>query len=140
MKANFRIALLSVFILMLTSCARTIQFNKSVVAPGAEGKVSVKEDKNDNYSFNIKVSNLAKPGDLTPPKSLYMVWLDTQGSGIKQLGQLKSTNPLFTKALKASMKTVSNFRPTRIFITAEDNAQVEYPTGQEVLSTGTVLQ
>lgn len=140
MKNMIRIALVSLGIIMLTSCARTIRFDKSVIAPGAEGKVLLKEDKNDNYSFNIKVANLAKPKDLTPSRSLYIVWMDTPGSGTKNMGQLKSTAPLFTKALKASMKTVSTFKPSRIFITAEDNASVEYPSGQEVLSTGSILQ
>lgn len=140
MKNTLRIGLFSLAIIMMTSCARTIRFDKSAVTPGAEGKVLLKEDKNDNYSLNFKISNLAKPKDLTPPKSVYVVWMETTNNDTKNLGQLKSTNPLFTKALKASMKTVTTFRPSRIFITAEDNAAAEYPNGQEVLTTGPVLR
>lgn len=132
--------LATAIVILSTSCARTIRFDRSQVVPAAEGKVLLKEDKNDNYSLNIKVSNLAKPENLEPPRSVYVVWLETPQNETKNLGQLKSTSPLFTKALKASMKTVSTFRPGRIFITAEDNATLQYPSNQPVLTTGTILE
>jgi hypothetical protein len=40
-----------------------------------------------------------------------------------------------SKQLKGSFKTVSSDKPVKIFITAEDDAAVQYPGTQVVLST-----
>ena len=37
--------------------------------------------------------------------------------------------------LKVSFETVSSFKPTQIFITAEDNESAQYPGDQVVIST-----
>ncbi len=42
---------------------------------------------------------------------------------------------MMSNQLKASFETVSSFRPVKIFITAEDDANIQYPGNQMVLET-----
>jgi len=51
------------------------------------------------------------------------------------LGQINSLKSYLSKQLKASLETVFSFKPTKIFITAEDEISAEYPGRQVVLST-----
>jgi hypothetical protein len=50
---------------------------------------------------------------------------------------MQSKDGFLSSTLKASMKTITPFRPTRIFITAEDVAAISNPHGQQVLTTRT---
>jgi hypothetical protein len=120
---------------LLASCARKIQFTNSNVVPAAQGTVKLKRDNNNNYAVHIDVKNLAAPDRLQPPKSVYVVWFETAGRSAQNLGQLKTSSGLFSDALKASLNAVSPFKPTRIFITAEDRADIEYPGSFVVLNT-----
>lgn len=43
---------------------------------------------------------------------------------------------MISKRLKASLQTVSSFKPSEIFLTAEDGADMQYPGTQIVLTTG----
>jgi hypothetical protein len=53
----------------------------------------------------------------------------------KNIGQIKSSSSLLSSKLKASFTTTSSFVPIKIFITAEDIADIQFPQGQEVLTT-----
>ncbi|MBO9572283.1 MAG: hypothetical protein J7497_08765 [Chitinophagaceae bacterium] len=126
------------FLFLLSSCARSISFNSSTAVPAAVGEVHIKKDKNKNYALDIEMKNLAKPESLTPPKPVYVVWMETSSNDIKNIGQLKSTSGLFGQALKASLKAVTSFEPHRIFITAEDDPAIQYPGSQEIISTNRI--
>ena len=78
---------------------------------------------------------LAEPKRLSPPRQMYVVWMETEQNGTKNIGQLNTSSGMFSKTLKSSLKTVSSFKPTKIFITAEDDASIQYPGGQRVLNT-----
>lgn len=122
--------------LAFSSCAsKKIGFATSTVVPAAEGDVKVKKDNNDNYSIELNVIRLADPKRLTPARETYVVWMDTENNGTKNIGQLKSSSGLFSSTLKSSLKTATVYKPVRIYITAEDNADVQYPGGQVVLNT-----
>ena len=127
-------ALLFIFV-SFASCARKISFDNSGVVPAAQGTVRVKVDNNNNHAIKINIRHLADPGRLQPPKSVYVVWMETAGKGPQNLGQLKTSSGLFSSTLKASMEAVSAFKPTRIFITAESRANIEYPDSYVVLNT-----
>lgn len=122
-------------ILGLSACSKKISFSKSSIVPAAEGKVKVKKDKNNNYSVSVSVDNLAQPKDLTPSRSTYVVWMETPGNATKNIGQLNTSGGFLSKKLKASLSTVSSFKPTRIFITAENDGTISYPQGITVLTT-----
>jgi hypothetical protein len=103
--------------------------------PGAEGSVKVKKDKNSNYDIEIDIINLPDPKKLTPAKKGYVVWIETQEKGIKNIGQIHTSSSMFSKTKKASISTVSPYKPVRIFVTAEDEVGIEEPGTVEVLTT-----
>lgn len=121
--------------LILSSCGRKISFLHSTVVPGAEGLVKIKQDNNKNYALDISVVNLAKANDLTPPKSTYVVWMETEENGVQNIGQINSSSGLFSKAMKASLQSSVPYKPTKLFITAEDEGNLQHPGMQVVLET-----
>lgn len=118
-----------------TSCARKMTFSTSSVVPAAQGYVKVSQDKNKNYVIKISITDLAEVERLQPQKQTYVVWLVTNEGLTKNIGQLKSSKSFLSKKLKASLKTVSSFNPAKIFITAENDPDVQSPGDQVVLST-----
>jgi len=134
-KRIFSIALIFLLVLSLASCARKISFQTSSVVPAAEGSVKVKKDNNNNYSIDLNVIRLADPKRLEPSKNTYVVWIETAENGSKNIGSLNTSSSMFSKTLKSSLKTVSPFKPVSLFITAEDNADIQYPGTQVVLRT-----
>lgn len=116
--------------LLMVSCGTTAHFNHSTVVPGADGKVKVKNDKNGNHQISIDIKNLATPDRLQPAKKVYVVWMESAQRSAQNLGQLK-----ISKKLKGYLQTSSPFKPTTIFITAEDQPNIDYPGSQVVLKT-----
>lgn len=114
----------------LESCTEKIPFLTSSVVPAAEGWVKVKEDRNNNYTIELNVTRLADPQRLTPPKNMYVVWIDTEQNGQQMIGQLN-----MSKSLNGSIKTMTPHKPIGIFITAEDDINAKYPDSQVVLRT-----
>lgn len=124
-------------IVVLQSCDTTkYVFSISPIVPAAEGLVKVKKDKNSNYNIDLDVKNLAESKRLSPAKETYIVWMETEQNGSKNIGQLKTSSSMLSKALTSSLKTVATFKPTGFFITAENDANIQYPDGQTVLTTG----
>lgn len=121
--------------IVLASCARKMTFTTSRVAPAAEGHVKIKKDKNKNYSINLKVKRLADPSRLRPAKRIYIVWMETQRDGTRNIGNLRTSSALFSKTLKSSLSTVTPYKPTGFFITAENSENPTYPDGEVVLRT-----
>jgi len=119
------------------SCSKKLHFEKSVILPQAQGTVKIKKDKNNNYSIDINIEYLAESNRLTPPKETYVVWIETESNGIKNIGQINSRSGLLGGKLKASTDTRVPFKPTRVFISAEDVANGIAPAGQTVLTTKT---
>ncbi len=124
-------------IVVLQSCDTTkYVFSTSPIVPAAQGSVKVKQDKNSNYNIVLDVNNLADPKRLSTAKEIYIVWMETEQNGSKNIGQLKTASGLLSNTLTSSLKTVATFKPTGFFITAENDANIQYPDGQTVLSTG----
>lgn len=124
--------------LWLGSCARKINFATSTIVPAAEGTVKVKKDKNDNYGVDISVKHLAEPNRLPQPKNVYVVWAETAGNGVQNLGQLNTSSGIISSTLKASLEAVTPYKPVRVFITAEDAATVVAPSMYVVLNTASL--
>lgn len=83
----------------------------------------------------MSVTNLAPPDRLQPSRSTYVVWVETERNGIQNVGQLNSGSGFLSKALKANLNAVTPYKPTRLFVTAEDNAAIRYPGAMVVLAT-----
>jgi hypothetical protein len=119
------------------SCAVKSAFLNSSVVPAAQGKVKVKRDrKNQNYVIKIEVTGLAEVERLQTSKHNYVVWMETEQGMTKNLGQLNSSSGFLSDEMRASLETVSSYKPARIYITAEYSSDVQYPGEQVVLSTG----
>jgi len=118
-----------------SSCARKISFQTSSVVPAARGDVKVKKDNNNNYSIQVSLNNLAEPKRLEPSKNTYVVWMETSDNVTKNIGQINSSTGFLSNKLKASFETVSSTKPTKIFLTAEDDAGIQYPGTQVIMTT-----
>jgi hypothetical protein len=130
------LALLAIIItLPFASCSRKMTFLNSSVVPAAQGSVKVKNDKNKNYVIKVEVRDLADVSRLQPPKKTYVVWMETDQGKTENLGQLLSSTGFMSKQMKGSLETVSSFNPAKIYITAEDDADIQYPGRQIILST-----
>ncbi|MGE5520775.1 MAG: hypothetical protein ACM3VS_12665 [Candidatus Dadabacteria bacterium] len=125
----------SILLFMISSCATKVPFMVSSVVPAAEGKVTLKKDNNKNYSINVDVINLADPSRLQPSKSTYVVWMESNRNDIKNIGQINSSSKFLSNKLKGSFSTVSVTKPTKVFITAENDGKIEYPGDMVVLTT-----
>lgn len=137
MKPSFyiRTVVLLIAATFFISCSNSLHFLPSTAVPGAEGKVKVKTDKNQNYAVSVDVRNLAKPGLLENPKNTYVVWVETVDHGTQNLGRLTSSRGLFSKSMKGTLETVTPYRPMRFIITAEDKADAQYPNSEVVLTS-----
>ncbi|GHB78297.1 hypothetical protein [Persicitalea jodogahamensis] len=136
MKTNISIALLFFIALTLGACSSKMTFQDSSVVPAASGDVKVKKDKNNNYQITVNVANLAEPKKLTPSRNVYIVWMDSDRSITKKLGQIKVGSGMFSKALTGEINVTEAEKPDRVFITAEDNADTMSPSTEVVLTTG----
>jgi hypothetical protein len=131
----FTVAVAALVLVYLSSCARKISFQNSSIVPAARGDVKVKKDNNNNYNIQISLSDLAEPKRLQPSRNTYVVWMETASNTTKNIGQINSSTGFLSGKLKASFETVSSTKPTKIFLTAEDDASIQYPGAQVVLST-----
>jgi len=124
----------NIFFGIFTS-ARNYSFLNSSVVPAARGSVKIKRDSNKNYVIQIHLSNLAEVERVQPSKQTYVVWMVTDRDMTKNIGQLNSSVSFFSKRLTGSLNTVSSIKPTKIFITAENDPSTQNPDMQVILST-----
>ena len=121
--------------LLFSACAKKMSFERSPVVPGADGKVGVKKDNNDNYTITVNTVNLPSPNNLIPSREVYVVWMEDVDKNVRKLGQIKPTTGLLSKAYKGELRATSTSKPRKIFITAEDGGALEYPGDVLVLTT-----
>lgn len=124
----------------LGACSQRLEFDVSTVEPAAEGVVRIDRDKNNNYEIDLDVIRLSDPIRLTPPKSTYVVWMETTQNGTQNIGQLKSSEGMFSKALKGSLNTSTPYEPVSFFITAEETGNITSPGQVVVMRTPRVNQ
>jgi len=117
----------ALILLVFASCGSTIEFPKSSVVPAAKIEVKAETDSYDNNVFTFKVEHLANAERLSPPKSVYIAWAETEDNGVINLGKLKTE-----AGDKAELRTSTPFNVTEIFITAENEALLKVPAGIEI--------
>ena len=137
-KLPYLLLSISILLLVSSSCAHKTTFQTSTVVPAAEGTVQCKKDSNNNYVITIKMVNLAEVERLEPPKKAYVVWMENEEGRPKNLGQINSSHETLTRKLKATFQTVSSFKPTKIYITAEDESNVNFPSSMVVLQSKSI--
>lgn len=121
--------------LLLSSCGKKMHFATSTVVPAAEGTIKYKKDKNNNYHIDVKILHLADPKRLIPSNSTYVLWMETEQNGVKNLGQITSSSGWLSSTKKATLSAVTSFLPKSFFITAEGEGNISYPGQQVVLQT-----
>ncbi len=131
MKSFRTLAIILLAVASLQACTPKMNFATSTIAPAVSGDVRVKKDKNSNYIVNVDVANLAPAKNLDPPKNTYLVWMESDDRSVRKLGQLSPSG----KALQAKLTATAVSKPDVVFVSAEDNADVEYPAGPTVITT-----
>lgn len=121
--------------IVFNSCAINAPFLTSSVVPAAQGTVKVNTDQNKNYVIKIHLNNFAEANRLTPPMNTYVIWMLTPNNETKNIGQINSSTGFMSKNLSANFQTVSPIKPVKIFITAENDASIQYPQNEVVLTT-----
>ena len=129
-----KVASAALLIVTMTSCSSKKDFILSPVVPAAKGHVLIDKDKNENYSIRIQIMNLPEAVRVTSHNSTYVVWMETSDD-TKKIGQIVSSKGLLSKTPKASLETRTAFKPTKIFITAEKNGNLQHPESEVVIST-----
>jgi len=128
--------LLAAFLaLMLSSCATTVNFPVSQLAPAAEGSTKIRQDKNGNYNITVRVNYLADAERLNPPRSQYIVWVEKEDGSFQNIGILVSD-----RLNKARLETKTPFVPYRILITAEDEGAPTWPGTQELFRSERIIR
>ncbi len=120
---------------VLPSCAKKIVLTNTGIAPAAQANAKIKQGKDKNYEIQVKATHLAPSMKLNPPKKTYVIWMVTEINGTKNIGQFQSGTSLLSKTLKGSIKTITSFKPMSFFITAEDEAKINYPGNMIILKS-----
>src|SRR6266571_4777231 len=107
---------------------KQVQLNPAISNPAATGRAELTTDRNGNTVVDLKVKHLAKPENLTPAKTVYVVWFQPRGGPAENRGALR-----VNEDLAGEYKGPTPYKSFDIFITAEDNPSVTVPTGTEVL-------
>lgn len=129
---SFRtLAVIMLAVVSLQACTPKMNFATSTTVPAANGTIRVKKDKNSNYIVNVEVANLAPSKNLDPPKGIYLVWMESNDRTVRKLGQITPSG----KSLEAKLTATAVADPDIVFISAEDNAEIEYPAGPTILTT-----
>lgn len=126
----FRFWIVTMLIVSFVSCSHKISFLPSSVAPAARGYITVNDDKNKNYVIKVELMYLAEANRMNPPKKTYVVWMESNNNPTQNIGQI-----ITSSKLKVSFETVSSTKPTKVFITAENDPTVQNPTSEVVLAT-----
>jgi hypothetical protein len=122
------VLLLTCLFLLVACGGKRVPLTASTTVPAATATADLHRDKNGNTVLELRVKHLAKPENLSPPKSVYVVWIQPTGSNPIKEGQLQVNNNL-----DAEFRAPTTYKEFAIFVTAEDNSTVQQPTGQEVL-------
>ena len=112
---------------------KKVQMSASTGTPAAHATVTTRIGDNGNTKFDIKVQDLAKPSNLTPPENVYVVWVQPPQQAAMNQGQLR-----VNKGLDGQFDSQSPYKRFKVFITAEKDAQVQKPQGAQVLSANVV--
>jgi len=122
------ILIFSVLLFSFACGKKHVNLNPASSVPAASASATLSHDSNGNTIVDLKVKNLAKPENLTPPRSVYVVWIQPRGGNPIKEGELQVNNNL-----QGEFKAPTTYKSFDIFVTAENSANIEQPTGQEVL-------
>jgi hypothetical protein len=132
MLKRFLVPLTTLLLFTGLALARDVRLTASPKVPAAAGKVSLDKDSNGNLKIKLETEHLAKPANLSPSATNYVVWIQARDGQPENQGQLKVGDDL-----KGKFETTTRYQAFDVFVTAEDNPNATTPSGMEVLR-GTV--
>lgn len=120
-----------------TPIAAPVVAEAPVVIPAEnKGLVQIKRDVNSNYVILINLKELGDATKIEPAsKKAYIVWMNADKQIVKNLGQINSNAGWFSDKSKASFEGISEVKPTKIYITEEDDATTKIPGKKIIWST-----
>ena len=123
--------LLATFAIWPFSSGKNYNMIADQSVPAASGTVHAERDKdNRNTDLDIKVNHLARPSNLNPSATTYLVWIRPSGGDAVKQGAIGVDNNL-----KGEMHAVTVAKNFEIFITPEQSDTVTVPSALEVLQT-----
>jgi hypothetical protein len=130
MKAKFVLFFaLMVSVGMLGACGhKKVAMTAASTVPAATGHAEIGTDRNGNTTIDLKVQHLAKPENLTPAASTYVVWIQPRGGAPQNQGALQVNSDL-----NGEYKGTTPYKNFDILVTAENDAKTNTPSGQEVM-------
>ncbi len=108
--------------------ARDDHMINSSLVPAAQGTVHTDNDRNGNTGIEVKVNHLARPHDLAPGYSTYVVWVRPPGQQPINIGELGVNDNL-----QGTLHSDTPYKKFDIFVTPENNPRAEAPSGPELL-------
>ena len=124
----FSVGLLVLGTLGLSACGgHKYHLVPSFTVPAATGKVDVGHDDN-GTTYDLKVRHLAKPQNLTPPETAYVVWVQRPGLEAQNAGVLTVNDDL-----NGEFRGTTPYKSFDLFVTAEPNPRASLPSGPRVL-------
>jgi hypothetical protein len=135
-KVGSILGLLSLMVLCAAGAAwaRTYTLRSTSLAPGATGTIDAKAEKSGgNTNVSVKVDHLARPAQLTPAASVYVVWVKPDGGEAVNQGVLTVGDNE-----KGELKMTTTHPKFEVMITAENEAHPKSPSDRVVLSTEVV--
>jgi hypothetical protein len=146
---NIYLAVMAIFTMLLVySCAKknvatakaetppTETLGTAIVVPAeTKGQVQIKRDANSNYVIQISLKDLEAVNTVDPSAKAYIVWMYADKQMVKNLGQISSKTGWLSDKSKSSFEAISESKPTKIFITEEDMADVKKPGKKIIWST-----
>lgn len=104
---------------------------RASIVPAADAEVNTYRDDNKNLRVTLDVERLAPPGNLTPPRVVYMVWSVSREGTFMPLGKLR-----VDEQGSGRFRGIAPVEPFRLMVTAENDANRMAPEGPQVLATG----
>ena len=105
-----------------------VAMTSAAAVPASAGHAEIGTDRNANTTIDLKVQHLAKPENLTPAASTYVVWIQPRGEAAQNQGGLQVNSDL-----NGEFKGTTPYKNFDIFVTAENDAKATTPSGQEVM-------
>lgn len=107
---------------------RKVHMMAGSATPAAQGTVTIQTGNNGNTTLDLKVQALAAPSSLSPAANVYVVWIQPPDQNPQNHGQL-SVN----QSEDGELHTKTPYKRFKVFVTAEQNARIQEPTGPRVL-------
>lgn len=127
---NIKFIIFTSLLVIFTACSSSSKFPVSSTTPAADITAKKGMDKQNNYTLEITAENLANAERLNPAGHNYSVWIITKDNVVKNVGQLNVEN-----AKKTTFKTTTAFDFDTVFITIENQGDLNYPRGKEISRT-----